>query len=146
MAQHGTPNHLARQVFHCSYNSFLVKTLTQWSPNVKVARYKLLYVTFVTKQDFRFTQRESNGDVFWQSLFFLHHLCLAWLLRRMRDFSPNSLLRRLETVLGLTAVPFKRKIARVFFQELFGERSIICLIERSSLGVVFCGRPDLFLS
>ena len=27
-AHHGTPNHLARRVFHCGYNIFLVKTLT----------------------------------------------------------------------------------------------------------------------
>ena len=45
-ARHGTPNHLARRVFHCSYNILLVNTLSQWQPNVHVARYKLLHSTF----------------------------------------------------------------------------------------------------
>ena len=49
-------------------------------------------------------------------------------------------------MLELIAVPFKRKIAWVFLQELFGRRITLCLIEQSSLGVIFRGRPDLFLS
>ena len=60
------------------------------------------------------------------------------------NFSPNSLLRRLETVLELIAVPFKRKIAQLFLQELTGERITVCLIEQSSLGVIF-REPDIFL-
>ena len=46
-ARHGTPNHLARQVYHCGYNIYLVKTLTQWPPNVHMAKYKLLHGAFV---------------------------------------------------------------------------------------------------
>ena len=61
------------------------------------------------------------------------------------EFSPNYLLRRLDTVLEVTAVFFKRKIARIILQELFGEHITICLIERASLGIVFRGRPDLYL-
>ena len=53
------------------------------------------------------------------------------------DFIPG--LRRLETVLEIIAVHFKRKITRIFLQELFGVRITICLIERSSLVVVFRG-------
>ena len=55
-------------------------------------------------------------------------------------------LRRLETVLERIALPFKRKIAQVFLHELFGEHSTFCLIDWSSLGVVFRGLSDLFLS
>ena len=50
------------------------------------------------------------------------------------DFCPNSLLRRLDTVLERIAVPFKRKIAWIFLQKLFGERITICHIEQSSFG------------
>ena len=45
-------NYLAWRVFHCGYNIFLVNTLTQWSHNVHVARYKLLHGTFTRKQHF----------------------------------------------------------------------------------------------
>ena len=55
-------------------------------------------------------------------------------------FSPRSLLRRLETVQELIAVPFKRKPARIYTQGLFGERIRYYLIEWSSLGGVFRGR------
>ena len=55
------PNHLARRVFHCGYNIFIVKTLTQWPPNTHMARYKLLHGVLVRKQHSS-TQRESNGD------------------------------------------------------------------------------------
>ena len=54
------PNHLARRVFHCGYNTFLVKT-----PNVHVARYKLLHGAFVKKQYF-LPLSESNVDDVWQ--------------------------------------------------------------------------------
>ena len=59
--------YLARQVFHCGYNIFLVKMLTQWRPNVHVARYKLLHGAFSQKTTLSSTQRESNGDDIWQS-------------------------------------------------------------------------------
>ena len=49
-------------------------------------------------------------------------------------------------MLDLIAVPFKRKMASVYLQELFDERINSCLIKRSSLGVFFPGRPDLFQS
>ena len=45
-ANHGTQYHLARWVFHCGYNIFLGKMLTQWPPNVHVAKYKLLHGAF----------------------------------------------------------------------------------------------------
>ena len=32
--RHDTTKRLARRVFHCGYKIFLVKTLTQWPPNV----------------------------------------------------------------------------------------------------------------
>ena len=51
-ARHDIPNHLARRLLHCRYNIFLVKTLTQWPPNVHVARYKLLHGAFVRTQHF----------------------------------------------------------------------------------------------
>ena len=58
----------------------------------------------------------------------------------------NSLLKHLETVLELIDVPFKHKIANIFLQELFNKRITICLIEQSSLDIVFCGIADLLLS
>ena len=68
-----------------------------------------------------------SGEV--QSLF-LQHWCQVWLSSRPVDFSSNSLLRHFETVLELFAVRFKRKIARMFLQELFGEPITIRLTER----------------
>ena len=59
--QYYTPNHLARQVFHCGYNISRVKTLTQWPPNVHMTRYKLLHGIVSS------TQRESKGDDVLQS-------------------------------------------------------------------------------
>ena len=46
--------------------------------------------------------------------------------------NPNSLLRRLETVLALIAESFKRKIGRSFF----GDRITICFTEWFCLDVV----------
>ena len=43
------------------------------------------------------------------------------------DFSPKSLLKRLETVLEPIAVPSKHKIKRIFLQELFCERITVSL-------------------
>ena len=77
---------------------------------------------------------------------FLHHWCQVWLRAGLWNFSPNSLLRRLETVLEPIAVPFKRKISRIILRDLFGERITVRLIEWSSLGVVFRERPEPFLS
>ena len=62
------------------------------------------------------------------------------------DFSPNSLLIHLGTVLERIAIPCKRTMARIFLEELFVEHTTTCLTERTSLCVVFRGRPDLFLS
>ena len=45
------------------------------------------------------------------------------------------------SVLELIAVLCKHKIARIFLQELFDEGISMCLIEKSSLGVIFRGRP-----
>ena len=50
-ARHDTPNHMARRVFHCGYNIFLITTLTQWPLNVHAVRYKLLHDAF-RKQHF----------------------------------------------------------------------------------------------
>ena len=49
-ARHDTPNNLAWWVFHCGYNIFLIKSLTQWPSNVHVARFKLLHGAFNRKQ------------------------------------------------------------------------------------------------
>ena len=46
--------------------------------------------------------------------------------------SLHYLLKRLEIELGRIVVYFKRKIAWVILQEIFGERITICFIERSS--------------
>ena len=79
-ARHGNPNHLARRVFHCSYNILLVNTLSQWQPNLYVARYKLLHGAFVSKQHFLSVSAcpmaMTSGKV--QSLF-LHLWCQVWL-------------------------------------------------------------------
>ena len=110
-------------------------------------RYKLLYGAFIRRQHFlphsESPMAKTSGKL--QSVF-LHHWCQVWLSGRPVDFNPSYLLRRLETVLELIAVPFKRKLARVFLQALFGACITVCLTERSSLGVVLRGRPDVFLS
>ena len=141
-ARHGNPNHLARRVFHCSYNILLVNTLSQWQPNVHVARYKLLHGAFVSKQHFP----SLSACPVAMTSFSTSLVSGVALLSCLWDFSPTSLLRRLEIVLERIAVPFKRKIARMFLFELFGEHITICLTERSSMGLFFRGRPDLFLS
>jgi len=51
-ARHGGLNHLTRQVCHCGYNIFLVKTLTQWPSNAHVARGRMLHGAFLRKQHF----------------------------------------------------------------------------------------------
>ena len=76
-----------------------------------------------------------------------HFLPVQWLWQNPVSFSsslesgvvlvPNCSPRGLETVLERIAVPLKRKFAQVFLQELFDERIYFCLVERSSLGVVF---------
>ena len=78
--QRSTPNHLAWWLFHCGYDIFLVKTLTQWPPNVHEVRYKLLHGVFVTKQHFlplsESPMAMTSGKV--QS-FSYHHWCQVWL-------------------------------------------------------------------
>ena len=64
----------------------------------------------------------------------------------LRDFSPNCMPKRLERVVELIVVPFKRLIARIFLQELFGESITICLIEGTSMTLVFHGQPELCMS
>ena len=107
-------------------------------PYVHVAGYKLLHGAFIKKQHL-YPQQESNGDDIWQSpVSFSSSLVSCFFRTGLWDFSPNSLLRRLKTVLEFIAVPFKHKIAWISLQELFGEQP--------SLRVVFCGQPHLFLS
>ena len=107
-----------------------------------VARYKLLHGAFDKKQHFLPLNENpmsmTSGKV--QSIFFFSFIngVRCGVLAGMWEFSLHSLLE-------VIAVPFKRKTARIFLQGLFGERLTICLIERSSMGVGFRGRPDLFL-
>ena len=56
---------MAIQIIRHGYNIFLVKTLSQWQPNVHVARNKLLHGTVVSKQHFH-SARILYDDV-WQS-------------------------------------------------------------------------------
>ena len=105
-----------------------------------VARYKLLHGEFDKKQHFLPLNENpmsmTSGKV--QSIFFMFFIngVRCGVLAGMWEFSLHSLLIRLETVLEVIAVPFKRKTARIFLQGLFGERLTICLIERSSLAYV----------
>ena len=97
----GHSNHFAWRLFHCGYKIFLVKTLTVKRRNVHVARYKLLHGAFVRKQHFL-----PLSDDVWQN-----PVCFS---SSLVPPCGTSWLRRLKTVLEPTAVPFKRKIARVF--------------------------------
>jgi len=105
--RHGTPNHLVRRVFRCGYNIFHVKMIIQWpsNGNCPVVQHQ---------KTFSSTQAESNGDHVWQSLFFFITRVRCGFCAELGDFSPNSLIRRYETVLECTVVPF-----RVFLQQLF---------------------------
>ena len=47
-------------------------------------------------------------------------------------------------MLELIPLPFKRKIPLIFLQGLFVEHITICLIDVSSLGLVYRRRPDIF--
>ena len=91
--------------------------LTQWPPNVHVARYKLLHGAFIRKQHFR-PLSENPMAMTSSQVQFTGFRC--GFRTGLWDLSPNSLLRRVETVLHLIAVPFKRKIAQMFMQDLFG--------------------------
>ena len=86
-------------VFHCGYNIFRVKTLTQWPPNVHVARYKVLHGAFVTKQHFlplsESPKALTHGKD--QSLFLLD-LCQVWLLCRPVGLKSNFLYSEVSTV------------------------------------------------
>ena len=83
----------------------------------------------------KYRPRHDLARLAMSSLFFLHHLWRVWL-------SCRPVYSSVEIELELIAVPFKREIARIFLQELITVR----LNGRSSLGVVFRGRPDVFLS
>ena len=137
-ARHGTPNNLAWWVFHCGYNIFLVKSLTQWSSKVHMERFKLLHGAFIGKQHI-LPQSETSSIV--QSLF----ITGVKSCRHMGLQSKHYLLSRLEAVLEFIALLFKCKIPRIFLQELFSEDIALCLVEWSSLDVVVRGLPDLFL-
>ena len=94
-------------------------------PNVHVAGYKLLHGAFVRKQHL-YPQQESNGDDIWQSpVSFSSSLVSCFFCTGLWDFSPNSLLRCLKTVLEFIAVPFKHKIAWISLQEAFPESSLL---------------------
>ena len=108
---------------------------TQWPQIMHVARYKLVHGTLVRKQ--HFLPLSKSPVSFPVSL-----VSDVAFKPALRDFSPNTLLRRLETVLAMIAERFKRNIERIVLQKLFIERINICPIERSSLGVVLLGRPD----
>ena len=95
------------------------------------------------------TQRESNGDDVWQSPVSFSSSLVSGVA-----FVPACG----TSVQILFCVVFKQcwkllvyllnvyPVAQVFFQELFRECITICLTEKSSLDVVFRGRPDLSLS
>ena len=68
------------------------------------------------------------------------------LLAGLYDLRPYSNLSRRETVIELIYVPVWSTAARIFPQELVGERVTIRFIKWSSLRLVFLGRPHLFLS
>ena len=76
-------------VFRCDYNTFLVKTLNQWPPNVHVVRYKLLHGALVRKQHFL---PLSNSPMVMMSRKFQppshHHWCQCGCRAGLYDFSP----------------------------------------------------------
>jgi len=113
----GTPNHLPGRLLRCGYNTFLVNTLTQWPPNVH--RQKATVFS---------TQPESSGDDAWRGPVSFSSSLMSG--AGLRYFSVlDSSLRSLEAVLDLSVVPLRRKVARIFFQQLFGQCITICLTE-----------------
>ena len=122
-ARHGIPNHLAPRVFHCGYNIFLVKILKcmLWGINCCMRH-----------------SSESN------SLF--HSAKVQWRWRLTKSsllfsitgvrcgFRANSV-QILYRDVSKQCWNLLRKIARIFLQELFGQRITFCLIERSTLGL-----------
>ena len=136
MTQHGTPKHMAQWAYFCGYIIFLVKMLAQWLSNVHVARYKLLHGAFIRNQHFlplcdspvamtsgRIQSNFSGGRC---------GFCAG-----LWDFSQNSLLKHIKTVLELIAVPLKHKITD-FLSALW--QAHYCLsLECSSQVIVFHG-------
>ena len=92
-ARHANPNHLARRVFHCGYNIFLVKT-----PNVQVARYKLLHGAFVRKYVLPLSKSPVAMKPCKVQFFFFITGVRCGFRASLRDICPNSLLRRLLAV------------------------------------------------
>ena len=67
-------------------------------------------------------------------------------LADLRDSRRNSYCRCSDTVITLTWHPFAASKLCTFFMELHGDLLTILFIRLSSLGLVFLGRPGLFLS
>jgi len=120
--RHSNPNHITRRMFQCGYSILLAKTLTQWPPNVHVARCRLLHGAFVIKQNF----------LPLQSFFFNTGVSYDF-GAGLWDFSQNSLLRRLDTVLELFTVPFKRKLPTIFLMSHLACMWGTCLMSHQSL-------------
>ena len=114
-AWHGTPNNLAQWMFHCGYNKFLVKMLTQW---LHVVRYKRLHGSFIKKN---LCIHSARVQWWWclakSSLFFFINGVRCGFCTGLLEFGSNSLLRHLKTVVERIAVLFTCKIAQIFLQE-----------------------------
>ena len=104
------PNHLARRVFHCGY-IFLVEMLTQWPPNMHVARYRLLYGAFVRNPSPLLLSESPMTMTSDSHLFFFITGVRRGFRAGLWGFSPNSLA---ETSQNGAGSYFKRKKPTAF--------------------------------
>ena len=122
-AHHGTLNNFARQVFHCGYNIFLVKILTQWPPNVHVARCKLQHCALHVLPLCESPMAMTSGKVQ-----FLSYPPVGLQSKFFAETYRNS-----AGTYCCTFYCFKRNTAWIVLQDLFGKRHRAIFPEHSHL-------------
>ena len=136
MARHGTSSHLVRRVSlwlqHISCQNAFPMASKCACGEVQTAAWCIRKTK--NRKKLSSTHRESKSDDVWQS----------------PSLFPPSLvsdvnLSRPVALQSKFFVETSRNSTRLLLQELSDECITICVTERSSLGVVFRGRPDLFL-
>ena len=134
-------------MFHSCNCIPIFETCTNRSTNLLFTCAKLLDCWFIREKNLYpllFTPI-SRFICKYHSLTFIASVSLVF-FTGLWDLRPNSFTKRLPIVVRWTSVPFKSSADRIFLQELVGERTATLWLKWSSRGVVFRGRPLLFVS
>ena len=144
---HSTPNHDAWGMFHALRGVPFIKSLSSGSTDIAMACSELRYCRFV---------RKSTCCHCWiahfacflakpKRLTFMAGVSLGF-FTGLRAFK-SKIVNQTPTYDSPTNVhPFRKQYDRILLAELIGDRTAVLLMTWSSLGVVFCGRPDLLAS